>query len=348
MPFVTDELWTALTGHDSVMMAAWPTFAARRQGGRGRDRVADAAGHRDPPVPLRPGPAARAAGPGPAGRDRATPLAAHEASIRSLLRLTADRPAPHADAGPTPASPASTSRRRWRPRASPSSSTWPAPSTWRPSARGWRRTWPPPARRRPRWRPSSATRLHRPGARRRRRQVPAAPGRRGGRYRPPAGQARVTPLTGAARWINWADQNAITTRSRLSTVDIEERLREVELEVGSRRAEHQISPTLDRVAALVSPARRPAARVPGRPRHRHQRQDLDHPDDRDPAARARAAHRPVHLAAPGVDARADRGRRRAAQRRALRRALRGDRALRRSWSTTSSRPRCPSSRSSPA
>jgi folylpolyglutamate synthase/dihydrofolate synthase len=34
-------------------------------------------------------------------------------------------------------------------------------------------------------------------------------------------------------------------------VDIEERLREVELEVGSRRAEHQISPTLDRVAALV-------------------------------------------------------------------------------------------------
>ena len=35
-------------------------------------------------------------------------------------------------------------------------------------------------------------------------------------------------------------------------MDIEERLREVELEIGSRRAEHQISPTLDRVAALVS------------------------------------------------------------------------------------------------
>ena len=35
-------------------------------------------------------------------------------------------------------------------------------------------------------------------------------------------------------------------------MDIEERLREVELEVGSRRAEHQISPTLDRVAALVA------------------------------------------------------------------------------------------------
>jgi folylpolyglutamate synthase/dihydrofolate synthase len=35
-------------------------------------------------------------------------------------------------------------------------------------------------------------------------------------------------------------------------VDIEERLREVELEIGSRRAEHQISPTLDRIAALVT------------------------------------------------------------------------------------------------
>jgi dihydrofolate synthase/folylpolyglutamate synthase len=35
-------------------------------------------------------------------------------------------------------------------------------------------------------------------------------------------------------------------------VDIEARLREVELEIGSRRAEHQISPTLDRIQALVN------------------------------------------------------------------------------------------------
>jgi dihydrofolate synthase/folylpolyglutamate synthase len=35
-------------------------------------------------------------------------------------------------------------------------------------------------------------------------------------------------------------------------VDIAERLREVELEIGSRQAEHQIDPTLDRVAALVN------------------------------------------------------------------------------------------------
>jgi folylpolyglutamate synthase/dihydropteroate synthase len=35
-------------------------------------------------------------------------------------------------------------------------------------------------------------------------------------------------------------------------VNIDDRLREVEREIGSRRAEHQIEPTLDRVAALVS------------------------------------------------------------------------------------------------
>jgi dihydrofolate synthase/folylpolyglutamate synthase len=35
-------------------------------------------------------------------------------------------------------------------------------------------------------------------------------------------------------------------------VDIARRLREVELEIGSRRAEHQISPTLERVAALAN------------------------------------------------------------------------------------------------
>ena len=35
-------------------------------------------------------------------------------------------------------------------------------------------------------------------------------------------------------------------------MDIADRLREVELEIGARRAEHQIDPTLDRVAALVN------------------------------------------------------------------------------------------------
>ena len=34
--------------------------------------------------------------------------------------------------------------------------------------------------------------------------------------------------------------------------DIEDRLREVELEIAARRPEHQVSPTLDRIAMLVS------------------------------------------------------------------------------------------------
>ncbi len=88
MPFVTDELWTALTGQDSVMMAAWPTFA-------GDDKAAEAEiaslmrlvteiRRFRSDQGLRPGQRvpARLAG------IAATPLAGHEASIRSLLRLT--------------------------------------------------------------------------------------------------------------------------------------------------------------------------------------------------------------------------------------------------------------------
>jgi valyl-tRNA synthetase len=88
MPFVTDELWTALTGQDSVMMAAWPTFA-------GDDKAAEAEitslmrlvteiRRFRADQGLRPGQRvpARLAG------IAATPLAGHEASIRSLLRLT--------------------------------------------------------------------------------------------------------------------------------------------------------------------------------------------------------------------------------------------------------------------
>jgi valyl-tRNA synthetase len=100
IPFVTEELWTALTGEDSVVVAAWP------------GRQAPGAGTREPPAlrdpeaeaeiasltrlvtqvrrfrsdqGLRPGQrvAARLA-----GLER-TPLAGHEASIRALLRLSA-------------------------------------------------------------------------------------------------------------------------------------------------------------------------------------------------------------------------------------------------------------------
>jgi valyl-tRNA synthetase len=96
MPFVTDELWTHLTGGDSIMVAGWPAggMTGDDQGPR-RDPAAEAEiealmrlvtqvrrfrsdqGLR----PSQPVPAVLA------GID-ATPLAGHEASIRSLLRLT--------------------------------------------------------------------------------------------------------------------------------------------------------------------------------------------------------------------------------------------------------------------
>jgi valyl-tRNA synthetase len=96
MPFVTDELWTHLTGGDSVMVAAWPAGDAEADEGPRRDPAAEAEiealmrlvtqvrrfrsdqGLR----PSQPVPAVLA------GLD-ATPLAGHEASIRSLLRLAA-------------------------------------------------------------------------------------------------------------------------------------------------------------------------------------------------------------------------------------------------------------------
>ena len=79
MPFVTEELWTALTGGESRRRS--------RRGRRGesrptRDRPAaeaeivalQAAGHRGPPVPLRPGAQAR-----PAGGRAARPASRHAA-----------------------------------------------------------------------------------------------------------------------------------------------------------------------------------------------------------------------------------------------------------------------------
>ena len=88
MPFVTDELWCALTGEDSVMMAAWPTYrfsdeAAEAEIGSLMRLVTEIRQFRSGQG-LRPGQRvpARLAG------IEATPLAAHEESVRALLRLT--------------------------------------------------------------------------------------------------------------------------------------------------------------------------------------------------------------------------------------------------------------------
>jgi valyl-tRNA synthetase len=90
MPFVTEELWTALTGGESVMIAAWPAPDARLA-----DEHAEAVveslmrlvvGVRR----FRADQGLRSAQPVPAVFDGIgdSPLAPHEPSIRSLLRLT--------------------------------------------------------------------------------------------------------------------------------------------------------------------------------------------------------------------------------------------------------------------
>ena len=88
MPFVTDELWTALTREDSVMVAPWPTFsyadpAAEAEISSLMRLVTEVRRFRSDQG-LRPGQrvAARLVG------IEATPLAGHEERIRSLLRLS--------------------------------------------------------------------------------------------------------------------------------------------------------------------------------------------------------------------------------------------------------------------
>jgi len=87
MPFVTDELWTALTGEDSVMVAPWPAFryadpAAEAEMASLMRLVTEVRRFRADQG-LRPGQrvAARLAG------IEGTPLAGHEDRIRTLLRL---------------------------------------------------------------------------------------------------------------------------------------------------------------------------------------------------------------------------------------------------------------------
>jgi valyl-tRNA synthetase len=106
MPFVTDELWTALTGQDSVMMAAWPTYSRDDKAAEAEIaslmRLVTEIRRFRADQGLRPGQRVPARLTGIA----ATPLAGHEESIRSLLRLT--NPAtPASQATPaTPATPA--------------------------------------------------------------------------------------------------------------------------------------------------------------------------------------------------------------------------------------------------
>jgi valyl-tRNA synthetase len=97
IPFVTDELWTALTGDESVVIAAWPTVdrrlvdAAAENEIAGLQKVVTEVRRFRSDQGLRPGQRVHARLDGLAG------LAAHESLIRSLARL--DDPA--ADFAPT-------------------------------------------------------------------------------------------------------------------------------------------------------------------------------------------------------------------------------------------------------
>ena len=117
IPFVTEELWTALTGGGTVMTAPWPgqrpgtaaaaghragpptprsaPYPTQGPGGGGRDRLGDAAGDRGPPVPLGPG-----AAPGAAGARRA-----HRAGWRRPRRSRGEHPRTAAAQRPRPGVP---------------------------------------------------------------------------------------------------------------------------------------------------------------------------------------------------------------------------------------------------
>ena len=89
VPFVTDELWTALTGGSSVMVAQWPVASESLEDAAAVEEIAslqrlvtEVRRFRSDQG-LKPGQKVAAA------LDfAATPLAAHEGAIRSLLRLT--------------------------------------------------------------------------------------------------------------------------------------------------------------------------------------------------------------------------------------------------------------------
>jgi valyl-tRNA synthetase len=89
MPFVTDELWCALTGQDSVMMAAWPAFTFQDKPAEAEIeslmRLVTEVRQFRSTQGLKPGQRVPARLAGIEG----TPLAVHEGEIRSLLRLTA-------------------------------------------------------------------------------------------------------------------------------------------------------------------------------------------------------------------------------------------------------------------
>jgi valyl-tRNA synthetase len=88
MPFVTEELWTALTGEESVMVSAWPVFSYQDQAAEAEVssvmRLVTEVRRFRSDQGLRPSQRVTAKLVGIEG----TPLAGHQERIRSLLRLS--------------------------------------------------------------------------------------------------------------------------------------------------------------------------------------------------------------------------------------------------------------------
>ncbi len=90
MPFVTEELWTALTGRESVMIAPWPRADARAADPEAEAVIGSLMRLVTEVRRFRADQGLRPGQPVPAvlGGIEATDLAGHEPSIRALLRLT--------------------------------------------------------------------------------------------------------------------------------------------------------------------------------------------------------------------------------------------------------------------
>ena len=163
----------------------------RRQGGRGRDRVADAAGDRDPPVPCRPGAATGPAGSRPPHRDRRHP-AGRPRGVDQVA-APADRPGQRRRHGRR-------GRRVQRLRVADGRGRHRGTRPGRDRGRGGRaRADGEGSRGRPQGggadgRQARELGLHRQGAGRRGGQVAAAPGRRRSRHRPAGSPPRLAGL----------------------------------------------------------------------------------------------------------------------------------------------------------
>ncbi len=155
VPFITEVLWGALTGHESLVIADWPKPSGVDLDPIAAQRITDTQKLVTEVRRFRSdhGLADRQKVPARLSGLTSADLANQAGAVRSLAWLAAPRRI-------------SARRRRWRfgsaltlRAASSPNSTPPAPSTSRPIVAAWKRTWPPPRRNWPARTPNSTTTL---------------------------------------------------------------------------------------------------------------------------------------------------------------------------------------------